>query len=95
MLGSCTFGFLPPSIALGTTRAEISNGLYDAVVVLHESWDSVHAGRVLVDYLNAPSMVFTPTPGFPRSKERLPSIVRALVLCSLDPGDYGLGAWVA
>jgi glycosyltransferase involved in cell wall biosynthesis len=53
---------------------------YEAVVSLHEVWDTVYAGRVLAEIFNAPSIVLLQLPPFYGSRERLSNILKALLL---------------
>jgi hypothetical protein len=64
----------------GIAKVKIPFGCYEAIVVLHENWDTVYTGNVLIEHFNAPSMVLLQLPPFHGSKERFLDIIKALLL---------------
>lgn len=80
VLGSSVFDRLTPLIMPGIAKVKIPFGCYEAIVVLHENWDTVYTGNVLIEHFNAPSMVLLQLPPFYGSKERFLNIIKALLL---------------
>jgi len=62
------------------TRLRVNIAHYDAIVALHEVWDTVYSGRVLADLFNVPSAVLLQLPPFYGSRKRLLNILKALLL---------------
>jgi glycosyltransferase involved in cell wall biosynthesis len=53
---------------------------YDAIVVLHETWDAVYCGSVLAKQLNLPSAVLLHNPPFYGSRKRFLNILKSILL---------------
>ena len=53
---------------------------YDAIVVLHETWDAVYSGYVLAELFDASAMDLLQLPPFYGSSRRFENILKALVL---------------
>jgi len=64
----------------GSVQLKVNTAQYEAVISLHEVWDTVHSGGVLAEYFNARSMVLLQLPPFYGSRKRVSNILKALLL---------------
>jgi glycosyltransferase involved in cell wall biosynthesis len=80
LLRSRVFDSLTPLLVPAVGRVYAPSGRYDAIIALHEAWDTVYTGYELAERFNAPSMVLLHDPPFYGSKERFLNIVKALLL---------------
>jgi glycosyltransferase involved in cell wall biosynthesis len=70
------FSLLVPKIV----HIDVGMLKYDAIVVLHEPWDTVYSGYVLTEVLDVPAMVLLHDPPFYGSTKRFENILKALAL---------------